>query len=582
MTIGQLEKEIFFWLKKNNPDLSLAQLEKEAELEIPPQPEMGDLSLPCFILAKPLKKAPAQIAAELAQAEELFKKNFPLIERVRNVGPYLNFFVNKKLFFQQVLNPLLQNKKMNLVDQPGKGKKILLEFSSPNTNKPQHLGHLRNNFLGISLTSLFEQFGYRVIKTNLINDRGIHICKSMLAYQKWGEGKTPYSEGKKGDHFVGDYYVLFNKKVEDDPQLLTEAQKMLKQWEEGDKEVRALWKKMTQWALEGLKETYRQLGVSFDRWYFESEFYNSGKQIVEEALKKGLCYRREDGAIEIDLTADRLDKKVLLRPDGTSVYITQDIGLALLKHRQFKPDQMIYLAGSEQIYHFNVLFKILKIFGFAWANSCSHLSYGMISLPEGKMKSREGTVVDGDDLLQELIDLARKEIIARQADLPEQEIEQRAKIIAQGALKFHLLKFTPQQDIVFQPKESISFQGNTGPYLQYTYARIQSILQKAGRLPRVTEENWAELGELEEMELAKRLFVLPQILAKAVRFYNPAQLANYLLELAQTFNTFYHQHPVLQADNDVRKNARLLLIQAVAQTLRRGLNLLGIEVLDKM
>lgn len=573
MTISEIKKNIVDLVKKalNLPsDFVL-------ELDLPPDPKMGDVSISCFKIAKHLNQSPEKVAANISAQVGPGQ----IVEKAKNAGPYVNFFLNYELWFRSVLEQI-QKQNFAAHVETGSPKKIVLEYSSPNTNKPQHLGHLRNNFLGWSLAQLLQAAGHKVIAVNLINDRGIHIAKSMLAYTLWGDNKTPVSESIKGDHFVGDYYVLFEKKVRQNPELFKKAQELLEKWEKNDKKTRKLWKKMNAWALHGINQTYKKIGIDFDRTYYESKVYAKGKKIVLNALKKGLCYQREDGAIEIDLTSYGLDRKVLLRPDGTSVYITQDIGLAKLRYKQFKPNTYIYVVGSEQDYHFKVLFKILQVFGNEWAKNCYHCSYGLISLPYGRMKSREGTVVDADDIIDEMEQLAKKEIIKRNPDLDKREVKRRAEIIALSALKFYLLKFTPQQSIKFNPEASLSFEGDTGPYIQYTYARIQSILKKSkleAELP--SKVDYAVLGNEEEVELLKLLFVYTDILTHCVDGYNPAYLCTYLLQLSQAFNEFYHKRRVLKAKDDV-KEARLVLISSIAKVIKNGLNLLGIDVLYKM
>jgi len=552
--------------------------ELDFELETPPEPKMGDLGWACFKLAEKLKKKPPVVAKILAEKIESDEK----LEKVINLGPYLNFFLNKKEWFSITINEIIEKKEKFGQDQSGEGKTILIEFSSPNTNKPQHLGHLRNNFLGASLANLFKNFGYKVIRANLINDRGIHICKSMLAYKKWGEGKTPETERMKGDHFVGRFYNLFEEKLKENPNLLEEAQSLLKKWEDGDQETWQLWQKMNKWAMEGFYETYKKLGIEFDKWYYESETYKLGKKIVLEALNKNLCYKRDDGAIEIDLSNYNLEKKVLIRSDGTSVYITQDLGLAKLKYDEYKPDLSIYVVASEQNYHFKVLFKILEVFGFDWVKNCYHLSYGLVFLPEGRMKSREGKVVEIDELFQEVKKIAKGEILRREKDISPQELEERSEKIALASLKFFFLKFTPQEEIMYNPNKEISFEGATGPYLQYTYARIQGITKKSKvQSLKLETIDFSALNTPEEIEILKLLSSFPEVLKKSMLFYNPAFLANFLLTLAQKFNSFYHQHQVLQAKKNIRQ-ARISLITAVAQVLKNGLGILGIETLDKM
>ncbi len=578
MTINQIKKNLVDLLKKALPDLPKNFI---FELEPPPQPEMGDLCFACFKIAKHLNKSPNKTASDLAKLFGTKISLIDLVDKIESKGPYLNIFLEKGIWFKIVCQQVLKQKDKFGHTKAGKGKKILIEYSSPNTNKPLHLGHLRNNFLGWTMANLFSTTGIEVIKANLVNDRGVHICKSMLAYQKWGEGKTPESEKIKGDHFVGQYYVLFEKNAKKNPELLDEVQEMLKQWEEGNATVMALWQQMNQWAIEGLKQTYEKVGVDFDHWDFESDIYDSGKKIVQKALKKELCYQREDKAIEIDLTKYGLDKKVLLRPNGTSVYITQDIGLAKLRYDQFEPNKTIYVVGSEQDYNFRVLFKVLEIFGFDWVKNSYHLSYGLVFLPKGKMKSREGEIVDADDLINQMEQLAKSETLNRNPSLSPTEVSKRAEIISLAALKFYLLKFTPSQQVNFDPQASISFEGDSGPYIQYTYARIQSILRKLDQKEKTSKIDYSVLGNKEETELFKLLFIFPQILKKSVDNYNPSYLAHYVLRLSQRFNEFYHQHRVLKAEPKLR-NGRLKLIQAVAEVIKNSLHLLGIDVLDEM
>ncbi|MFN3301422.1 MAG: arginine--tRNA ligase [Patescibacteria group bacterium] len=552
----------------------------EFDLETPPEAKMGDFGWACFKLANKIKKSPEEIAKILSSNI----KSDEIIEKAVNIGPYLNFFLNKEKWFAITINEILEKKENFGRGNIGQGKKILIEFSSPNTNKPQHLGHLRNNLLGASLANLFESLNYEVIRVNLINDRGIHISKSMLAYQKWGENKTPETEKMKGDHFVGKFYNLFEEKVKEDPHLLEEAQMLLKKWEEGDQETWQLWQKMNGWAMEGFHQTYEKLKIKFDKWYYESETYKIGKKIVLDALAKNLCYQREDGAIEIDLSNYRLGKKVLIRADGTAIYITQDLGLAKLKYDEYKPDLSLYVVGSEQEHHFKVLFKVLEIFGFDWVKNCYHLSYGLVFLPEGRMKSREGKVIEIDKLLPEVKNIAKGEILKRDKEISPQELEERAEKIALASIKFSFLKINPTENILYHPEEEISFEGATGPYLQYTYARILGILKKLPPTDNqlsTTDLDYSVLKEPLEIEILKLLFNFPEVVEKSALSYNPSYLANFLLKLAQTFNTFYHQLPVLTARKKVRQ-ARMALIKSVAQVLKNGLGLLGIDVLEKM
>ncbi|MGC9049179.1 MAG: arginine--tRNA ligase [Patescibacteria group bacterium] len=598
MEIKDIQEHIIKLIKSKLVGLSTDFI---IDLEIPPNPKMGDLAVGCFRMAKILKKSPEKIAQDLA----LKIKPDEIIEKINNTGPYLNFFLKKENWFKTVCQEILDKKDKFGNSDFGQKKKILIEYSAPNTNKPQHLGHLRNNFLGMAVANLFSCLGFKAIKVNLINDRGIHICKSMLAYQKWGENKTPESENMKGDHFVGKYYVLFEEKAKEDPKLLDEAQELLRKWENRDTETLALWQKMNRWAINGFSQTYKKIGTEFDKIYYESETYKLGKKIILKALKKGLCYKRPDGAVEVDLTKDGLDKKVLIRADGTSVYVTQDIGLAKLKYDDFKPDRSIYVVASEQEYHFKVLFTILPLFGFKWVKNLYHLSYGLVFLPEGKMKSREGKVVDADEIIAEVEKLAKGEILAREPNISPIELSARAEKIALGAIKFFFLKVSPKQEINFKPEESISFEGATGPYIQYTYARIQSILRKsnipegeqapygASQHPVSLKENklptkqasihvdYSNLGAREEVEILKLLFIFPDILQRATLAMDPSVLANYLLKLCQFFNEFYHQHPVLQAEEKI-KIVRLNFITSIAEIIKKGLDILGIQTLEIM
>ncbi|MBI5881290.1 arginine--tRNA ligase, partial [archaeon] len=463
----------------------------------------------------------------------------------------------------------------------GMGKTVLVEFPSPNTNKPLHLGHLRNMALGESISNIMESQGYKIIRVNLNNDRGVHICKSMVAYSLWGEGKTPQSEGKKSDHFVGEYYVMFAQKEKEDPAIAEEAQEMLRKWEANDPEVRKLWEKMNAWALSGFEQTYKNFGLKkFDKVYYESNTYKKGKDIVMEGLKKGLFKKNDEGAIVVDLSSEGLGEKVLMRADGTSVYVTQDLYLAWLKHNDFRYDKSIYVVASEQKYHFQVLFTLLDKLGFDFVRGCYHFSYGMVLLPEGKMKSREGTVVDADDLMLEMEDLAKEAVIKRYKTLEEQQIHDRAKVIGLGALKFYLLMTDPVKDMTFHPEQSISFEGETGPYVQYVHARICSILRKYdGKAS--DEVDFKLLTHPLEKELAKKIGSFPDVVTQASEQCKPSVVAKYLIELGQMFNTFYAECPVLKADEKLMA-ARILLCDATRQVLANGLWLLGMKAPEEM
>ena len=570
------------------------------ELEIPPSEQLGDIAFPCFSLAEKLNLSPNKIAQDL---ERNIQKG-GIVKEVKTVGPYLNLFFNKKLFAAYILRIILQKKHRFGLSNIGQGKTIMVEYSSPNANKPQHLGHIRNNLIGMTISNLLEAIGYKVIRANLVNDRGIHICKSMLAYLKWGNGKTPESEGIKGDHFIGNFYVLFEKKhkeqveqmkaegkVERDlPEsevptpLLQEARELLRKWEKGDPEVVALWKKMTDWVMKGFMETYNRMGVKFDKWYFESKTYKLGKEIVLEALKKGLCYQKPDGAIAIDLTKYGLDEKILLRADGTSVYITQDIGTAVSRFKEFNLNKLIYVVASEQEYHFKALFTILKLFGYKWAKNCYHLNYGMVHLPHGRMKSREGTVVDADDLMDELKQMALQRILSKNTKLSKNDLDKLADIIGLGALKFFILKISPQKDIKFDPASSLQIEGATGPYIQYTYARVNSVLKKA---PKIYQDNSSkpDLGLLscpEEFQIIKIMAQWPEVVMTSAQSYNPSYVCLFLLSLARAFNEFYQKYRVIDAKNKDLTLARLYLVKSVKIVLENGLKILGIEAPKKM
>jgi arginyl-tRNA synthetase len=568
----------------------------EIVLEIPPNSEMGDYAFPCFGLALEKKENPAKLASELAKRIDGWlaetKREESGIDKVEARGAYVNFFVNKKKLSESAIKEVLsgggdggdmggEGKKRKWGEIKGQKKKgkIIIELVEPNTNKPLHLGHLRNAFLGMSVANILKSLGWRVIKTNLVNDRGVHICKSMLAYSKWGNGKTPASEKVKSDHFVGDYYVLFSKKAKERESLEEEALEMLRKWEEGDKKIVSLWKKMNSWALKGMTETYEKIGLTYDKEYYESQLYQQGKTIVLDGVRRGLFKKDEDGSVYADL--EELGKKVLLRADGTAIYITQDIYLAKLKFEQHNPEKSIYVVGNEQDYHFRALFRILEILGFEHAKDCYHLSYGMVNLPEGKMKSREGVVVDADNIIEEVIDIAREEVGKRYSGLEKGKVERRAKEIGMAGLRFYLLKTDPKRDITYNPKESISFDGDTGPYVQYSYARIKSILRKNKESKKSEKVNYELLKKEEEIELIKKISSFKEVVLKAGEEYKPNLLCDYLLDLCHKFNRFYDRCPILKSEDNVMK-ARMELIKAIAQILKDGLKLLGIKVLEKM
>lgn len=535
-------------------------------IEISPMEQFGDYSFPCFVLSQKLKKPANQIAEELTKEIKLPAE----FEKMEIKGPYINFFINKLEFTKRVLN---------VVDKKyGKGNykigKILIEFPSPNTNKPLHLGHLMNMAIGESVARTLEFNGNKVVRANLNNDRGIHICKSMLAYQKWGENKTPKQTGKKSDHFVGDFYVMFNQKVQLVPSLETENQELLRKWEANDHETIKLWKKMRAWALNGFKQTYKLFGIKHDVEHSESVIYKKGKNIILEGLRKGIFKKNKDGAIVADLSKENLGEKVLLRADGTSIYITQDIYLAMLRDKKYHLAGAIYVVGNEQIFHFQVLFALLKKLGFKSANNLRHLAYGMIRLPEGKMKSREGTIVDADDIIEKVKGLAKQEVASRH-NLKKKELESRSLQIALSAIKYALLKSDIMKGMTFNPKEAINLNGDTGPYLLYSYARALSLIKKA----KGVKKN--EINEIagEEFKLIKKISNFPQIAVKASQEYNPAIIAHYAFELAQLFNEFYNSCPVIGSK---KEGLRLKLVKSFSLVLKNALHLLGIETIEEM
>jgi len=568
--------------EKHIKDLLKKELKlKEVSLEIPPDPKLGDFAFACFVCAKDKKKNPVEVAKEFA--EKIKPDDY--IKEVKSTGPYLNFFINKAKLAEETTKEIFKKKDKYGHSNIGKKEVVVVEYPGPNTNKPLHIGHMRNMALGVSMSNIFASQGCKVKRVNIINDRGIHICKSMLAYQKWGEGKTPESEGRKPDHFIGDYYVLFNQKLKEDPKLEEEAQEMLRKWEAGDKDVLALWKKMNKWAFDGFKESYDHFGLpKFDKEYLESETYKQGKDIVLEGLKKGLFKKRDDGAVVIDLAKQGLGEKVLLRPDGTSVYVTQDLFVAQQRYADFKFDKSIYVVATEQNYHFQVLFTLLKKLKFPFADGCYHFAYGMVNLPEGKMKSREGKVVDADDLMLDMEDLAREEIAKRQKDLEEQTLHDRGTIVGLGAIKFYLLKIDAIKDMTFLPEESLSFEGDTGPYLQYTHARACSILRKADEknLKPSVEIDFSLLDNPSEIALIQSLSEFPAKTEDACVSMRPHLIAQYLLTLGRAFNEFYHACHCLKEENEELSKARLLLIDCTRQVIKNGLLLLGIEAPEEM
>jgi len=556
---------------------NITKEEINISLEVPPDPKMGDCGFGCFDLAKLVRENPAKISSKIGAS--LPPSSY--MDTVNVQGPFINFHLNYENFAADLLEHiLLESNNYGFVDA-GKGTGVMIEYSAPNTNKPQHLGHVRNNITGMALSNILEKAHFRVHRVNLVNDRGIHICKSMLAYKYWGDGKTPESEGIKGDHFVGDYYVLFEQKAKENPELIKEAQEMLIKWERGDKETVDLWNMMNGWVYDGFNVTYQRLGCEFEKVYYESETYKLGKDIVYKALDDGHCYRDSKGDIVIDLADHGLEKKVLLRSDDTAVYVTQDLGTTVMKFNDFDIERSIFVVASEQKYHFQVLFTVLELFGYKWAKNCYHLGYGMVYLPEGKMKSREGKVIDADNLMDELHELAKEEILKRERGIQGKELENIAESIGIGAIKYYLLRIHPLKDINFNPEESISFEGTTGPYLQYTHARISSVMRTGG--DKVTElPDYSQLKTPEEIDLLRQLSKFPDVVLESANSYNISRMANYLYAIGKSFNKFYHDHSILSAENERLVAARVCLCRAAGIVLNEGLKLLGIDPLEKM
>lgn len=564
--------------------LSLQETRKEFE---------GQITLVVFPITRFSKKSPEVTASEIGA---YLKEHIKEISDFNVIKGFLNLSFSDEYWIELLNNTILDS---TFGKFPKNGKKLMVEYSSPNTNKPLHLGHIRNNLLGYSVAEILKAYGYDVIKANLVNDRGIHICKSMLAWQKFGNGETPESSGLKGDHLVGKYYVIFDKEykkeidvlkqegqTEDDAKknapLMREAQVMLQKWEAGDEEVLNLWKTMNGWVYAGFDKTYKQLGVDFDKFYYESDTYLLGKDIIQEGLEKGVFFKKEDNSVWIDLTDEGLDQKLVLRGDGTSVYITQDLGTAQLKFDEFQMNDSIYVVGNEQDYHFKVLFAILKKLGKTWANGLYHLSYGMVDLPSGKMKSREGTVVDADDLMSEMIDTAkeRTEELGKTEGFNEEEKSNLYQTIGMGALKYFLLKVDPKKRLLFDPNESVDFQGHTGPFIQYTHARIKSVLRKA----EYTGEDLKTPKSISsyERDLIQALSNYPAIIEASANEFSPAQVANYAYEVAKLYNKFYHEETILKAEDVDVKGFRLQLSASAVKVIAESMNLLGIQVPERM
>ena len=553
----------------------------------------GNLTVMVFPFVKAARKAPEAVGAEIG---DWLVANVPSIDKYNVVKGFLNLSISAGSWTDTLMD-IAANENFGIKPVTDQSQLVMVEYSSPNTNKPLHLGHVRNNLLGWSLAKILEANGNKVVKTNIVNDRGIHICKSMLAWQKWGEGITPEKAGKKGDHLIGDFYVLFDKhyraelselqaqglskeEAEAQSALMAEAREMLRRWEAGDDDVRSLWKTMNSWVYAGFDETYKRMGVAFDKIYYESDTYLEGKELVMKGLQEGKMYRKEDGSVWADLTDEGLDHKLLLRTDGTSVYMTQDIGTAKLRFRDYPIDKMIYVVGNEQNYHFQVLSILLDRLGFKWGKDLTHFSYGMVELPEGKMKSREGTVVDADDLMDEMVRQAAETSADRFKDIPEEEAAEIARMVGLGALKYFLLKVDPRKNMMFNPKESIDFNGNTGPFLQYTYARIRSVMRRAGEWD-MAEGAKAQPNQ-KEIDLIQKVADFPSIVEEAGRSYSPALIANYCYALAKQYNQFYHDCPILREEDTTVRALRLTLSKVVARTLRVGVELLGMEMPERM
>ena len=574
----------------NEEKIQLQKTRKEFE---------GDFTLVVFPFLQLSKKRPEETAQEIG---EYLKANQPVISSFNVVKGFLNIAISPS-YWIELLKKIDSTEKWGTTAVTEESPLVMVEYSSPNTNKPLHLGHIRNNLLGYALSNIIAANGNKVVKTNIVNDRGIHICKSMLAWQKWGEGETPASSGKKGDHLIGDYYVAFDKhykaelnelmekgmskeEAEAASPLMAEAREMLVKWEAGDKEVRALWEKMNNWVYEGFDETYKRLGVDFDKIYYESDTYLVGKETVLGGLAEGKFYRREDGSVWADLTQNGLDEKLLLRSDGTSVYMTQDIGTAQLRFRDYPIDKMVYVVGNEQNYHFQVLSLLLDRLGFSWGKGLVHFSYGMVELPEGKMKSREGTVVDADDLMDEMINTAREtseELGGKLNDLTAEEKAEINRIIGLGALKYFMLKVDARKNMLFNPKESIDFNGNTGPFIQYTYARTRSIERKAAEAGvNIENANVPEIISEKECSIIRFMNEFPAVVKQAGTDYSPSGIANYAYELAKEYNQFYHDFSILREENEDSKAFRVLLTRNVGKVIKTAMNLLGIEVPERM
>lgn len=584
----------------------------EIKLDVPDVAEYGDFSLACFVFAKAFRKAPQMIAEEIKAL--IIEKNPEYLAEINTVGAYLNFKLKKEYYFSKIISQILVDANNYGKTELGKNKRVLVEFSSPNTNKPLHLGHIRNNLLGDAVSRIYQSCGYEVVKANLLNDRGIHICKAMVAWQKYGNGETPASSGIKGDHLVGKYYVIFEKKLKEEQEAflktttvdfsamedrekdkfieevfyptsehLTAARETLVKWENNDPETLKIWKMMNEWVVAGFNQSYKNLGISFDKYYFESETYKLGKEHALKGIEKGVCYQKEDNSVWIELKEKKFgNDKLLLRKDGTSVYMTQDIGTTFLKFNDFNLDKAIWVVGSEQEYHFQVLFKIMELLGFEKYKECYHLSYGMIYLPEGKMKSREGKVVDADDFVLEMKQKAKEEIVSRNRPFSKEELEKISEVVGLGALKFYILQYGAKTDFVFDPKASIDFNGKTGPYIQYTHARISSLLKVLADVD-LSNADFSSLKNTEDFTLLKLLEQFSKIIETACTNNNTSVIGEYLYALASAFNSFYSK-----ADNRIKEMSveeqkpRLAVAKACKIVLSNGLKLLGIDAPEQM
>lgn len=545
---------------------SLVGKEYETFLKKPAK-EQADLCLLCFTI----KEQPSSLAERFIKSVESGKR-FNLIGKIEVQGPYINFFIKQDVFAKKIVEEIIDSE--GCYGSKNKNKKtVVVEYSQPNTNKPLHIGHMRNDSIGMSISHILEYAGNNVIKCSILNDRGIHICKSMLAYKKWGGASTPKTAKKKSDHFVGDYYVLYEQKTKENEELQKEIGEMLRKWESGDREVLALWKKMNAWAIAGFKKTYKIYGSEFDTWFYESKIYKKARAIIDEGWAKSIFVKDPDGAIFAKLESHGLPNKYIIRSDGTSTYLAQDLPLAKIKFEKYKFEKSIHVVASEQNLYFKQLFKVLELLGYEWAKNCIHLSYGLVNLPSGKMKSREGTVVDADDLIKEITDLAHKEMKKRYPKLPEAEIKKRSLKIALAAIKYYFLKIETARDMLFVPNEAISFEGNTGPYLLYTYARCKSLLRKATKKMKTGKTTG------KEFPLIKKLSQFPEVVDDAAQSLKPHMITNYLFELATLFNEYYHNEKIIGSENE---ESKLGLVKATSMVLKNGLHLLNIDTLEKM